>query len=67
MQAEPVQIKHGIHLDLFRTFQNRSIQIYAFNHKYSEFTLNAISEALLNDHKLEIDVDITRLPVDKLG
>ena len=42
MQAEPVQIKHGIHLDLFRTFQNRSIQIYAFNHKYSEFTLNAI-------------------------
>lgn len=67
MQAEPVQIKHGIHLDLFRTFQNRSIQIYAFNHKYSEFTLNAISQALLNDHKLEFDVDITRLPVDKLA
>ena len=22
-QAEPVQIKHGLHIDLFRTFQNR--------------------------------------------
>ena len=36
MQAEPVNIKHGIHIDLFRTFQNRSVQIYAFNHKYAE-------------------------------
>ena len=67
MQAEPVQIKHGIHLDLFRTLQNRSVQNYAFNHKYTEFTLNAISEALLNDHKLEFTGDITDLHMDKLA
>lgn len=67
MQAEPVHIKHGIHLDLFRTLQNRSVQNYAFNHKYSEFTLNAISEALLNDRKLEFNGDITDLPLDKLA
>ena len=59
IQAEPVQIKNGIHIDLFRTFQNRSVQIYAFSHKYSEYTLNAISEALLNDTKYEFEGDIS--------
>jgi DNA polymerase I len=66
-QAEPVQIKNGIHIDLFRTFQNRSIQIYAFSHKYSEYTLNAISEALLNETKYEFEGDISELSIDKLA
>ena len=67
IQAEPVQIKNGIHIDLFRTFQNRSVQIYAFSHKYSEYTLNAISEALLNDTKYEFEGDISELSTDKLA
>ncbi|HEX5673489.1 MAG TPA: 3'-5' exonuclease, partial [Nitrososphaeraceae archaeon] len=67
IQAEPVQLKHGAHIDLFRTFQNRSIQIYAFSHKYSEFRLNAIAEALLNDSKIEFDGNISDLPIQKLA
>jgi DNA polymerase I len=67
IQAEPVQIKHGLHLDLFRTFQNRSVQIYAFSRKYTEYTLNAICEALLNDSKVEFDGDISDLPTQKLA
>jgi DNA polymerase I len=67
IQSEPVQIKNGIHIDLFRTFQNRSVQIYAFSHKYSEYTLNAISEALLNDTKYEFEGDIGELSTDKLA
>jgi len=67
IQAEPVQLKHGVHIDLFRTFQNRSIQIYAFSHKYSEYRLNAISEALLNDSKIEFDGNISDLPIQKLA
>ncbi|HZC21063.1 MAG TPA: DNA-directed DNA polymerase I, partial [Nitrososphaeraceae archaeon] len=66
-QAEPVQIRHGLHIDLFRTFQNRSVQIYAFSHKYSEYTLNAICEALLNDSKIEFEGDIGELPMHKLA
>lgn len=66
-QAEPVQIRHGLHIDLFRTFQNRSVQIYAFSHKYSEHTLNAICEALLNDSKIEFEGDIGELPIQKLA
>ena len=64
-QAEPVQTKHGLHIDLFRTFQNRSVQIYAFSHKYSEYTLKAICEALLNDSKIEFEGDISELPNPK--
>src|SRR6478752_609708 len=67
IQAEPVSLKSGIHIDLFRTFQNRSIQNYAFSHKYSEFTLNAICEALLNDSKIDFDGNITDLPLEKLA
>ncbi len=67
MQAEPVGIRHGVHIDLFRTFQNRSIQIYAFSRKYTEFTLNAICEALLEDSKMEFEGDISELPMQKLA
>jgi DNA polymerase I len=66
MQAEPVGIRHGIHIDLYRTFDNRSIQIYAFSRAYTDHTLNAISEALLGDTKVEFDGDIADLPIQKL-
>jgi len=62
IQAEAIQIRNGLHIDLFRTFQNKSVQIYAFSHKYSEFTLKAVCEALLNDTKLEFEGDISGLP-----
>jgi DNA polymerase, archaea type len=65
--ADPVRLRNAIHLDLFRTFQNRSIQIYAFGNKYSEYTLNAISQALLGEGKLDLDLDISELPIQKLA
>lgn len=67
MQAEPVGIRHGIHIDLYRTFDNRSIQIYAFSRAYTEHTLNAICEALLGDTKVEFEGDISDLPIQKLS
>jgi len=67
MQAEPVGIRHGIHIDLYRTFDNRSIQIYAFSRAYTEHTLNAISEALLGDTKIEFEGDISDLPIQRLA
>jgi DNA polymerase elongation subunit (family B) len=67
MQAEAVGIRHGIHIDLYRTFDNRSIQIYAFSRAYTDKTLNAICEALLNDSKVEFEGDISELPIQKLA
>ncbi len=65
IQADPVTIKSGIHIDLFRTFQNKSVQNYAFSHKYSEFTLRAICEALLEDTKIEFEGSISDLSIRK--
>ena len=48
-------LKYGVHIDLYKFFFNRSIQIYAFGQKYRENTLNAVGEALVNSAKLEID------------
>jgi DNA polymerase I len=67
IQAEPVGIRHGIHIDLYRTFDNRSIQIYAFSRAYTDHTLNAICEALLGDTKIEFEGDISDLPVQRLA
>jgi DNA polymerase, archaea type len=67
MQAEPVGIRHGIHIDLYRTFDNRSIQIYAFSRAYTDHTLNAISEALLGDSKIEFEGNISDLPIQRLA
>lgn len=67
LQRSMVTLKHGVHIDLYRTFSNRSIQIYAFNHKYSEHTLNAISECLINESKINFDGSIAELPLYELA
>ncbi|RMF28844.1 MAG: DNA-directed DNA polymerase I, partial [Candidatus Nitrosothermus koennekii] len=60
-------LKHGVHIDLYKTFSNRSMQIYAFSNKYSEYTLNAISEALINESKIEFDGSINDLSLYELA
>jgi DNA polymerase I len=67
MLRDAAGVKHGVHIDLYRTFTNRSIQIYAFSHKYSEYTLNAISEALLNESKIKFEGNIGDLPLYELA
>ena len=48
-------LKYGVHIDLYKFFFNRSIQIYAFGQKYRENTLDAVGEALINTNKVDID------------
>ena len=60
-------IKHGVHIDLYKTFNNRSLQIYAFGSKYVEHTLSAVAEALLEESKIEFEGDIGDLSVDELA
>ncbi len=60
-------IRHGIHIDLYRAFNNRSIQIYAFSNKYSEHTLNGVASGLLGREKVEIDVPIGELLLNELA
>jgi DNA polymerase I len=55
-------LRRGVHIDLYKTFNNRSLQIYAFGNKYSEHTLNGVAEALLGKTKIELDDFIGNLP-----
>ncbi len=45
----------GVHVDLYKFFHNKSIQVYAFMQKYKENTLDAIAEALLGEKKIQLN------------
>ncbi len=57
----------SIHIDLYRFFHNRSIQVYAFSDRYKEETLDAISKALLNVGKLTLNKSIHKLSLLELA
>ena len=58
---EGASLRHGIHIDLYRLFMNRSIQVYAFDNRYREHTLEAIAQAILGKGKIVIEKPISEL------
>lgn len=67
LERVAASLKHGIHIDLYQFFRNRSIQVYAFSNKYTEHTLNGISEALLGSSKIEFEGAVGDLPLAELA
>jgi len=61
MMRDSATLKHGVHIDLYRTMSNRSFQIYAFSHKYTDFSLNSVCKALLNELKIDYGVEFDKL------
>ena len=47
-------LPYGVHIDLYKFFFNRSIQIYAFGQKYKDVTLNDIGDSLVGMTKIEL-------------
>lgn len=60
-------IKHGVHIDLYKTFMNKSLQIYAFGGKYVEHTLDGVSEPLIGETKIEFEGFLGSLPLYELA
>ena len=60
-------VSHGVHIDLYKFFFNRSIQIYAFGNKYRDITLNEIGTALLGLPKIEFEKPISELSYTELA
>ena len=67
LQRQEASLKHGVHIDLYRFFNNRSIQVYVYNNRYTEHTLNGIAEALLGKEKFSFEGNIAELPLVKLA
>jgi len=67
LERVAASLKHGVHIDLYQFFRNRSIQVYAFGNRYTEHTLNGISEALLGKSKIMFEGEIGNLPLAELA
>jgi DNA polymerase elongation subunit (family B) len=67
LERVAASLKHGVHIDLYQFFRNKSIQVYAFSNKYTDHTLNGISEALLNKSKIEFEGEVGDLPLEELA
>jgi DNA polymerase I len=60
-------VSHGVHIDLYKFFFNRSIQIYAFGNKYRDISLNEIGTALLELPKVEFAKSFSELSYSELA
>jgi DNA polymerase I len=67
MMRDSATLKQGVHIDLYRAFSNRSFQIYAFSHKYNDFSLNSVAEGLIGESKIEYDGELEDLSLYELA
>ena len=56
-----ITLNYGVHIDLYQFFTIKAVQTYAFGNAYKEFTLEAVSSALLGEHKVEVESTISDL------
>lgn len=61
MMKDSATLRRGVHIDLYRTLSNRSFQTYAFGHKYTDYSLNSVSRALLGKEKIDYGVGLGEL------
>ncbi|MCE4614016.1 MAG: DNA-directed DNA polymerase I [Desulfurococcales archaeon] len=61
-----VTLVNGVHIDLYRVFDNRSLQIYAFGGVYREKNLDAIASALLGISKIKLEKEMIELSLAEL-
>ena len=67
LSRDSASLVDGIHIDLYKFFFNRSIQVYAFSQKYRENTLDEVGRSLIQTGKVEIDKPISELPYRDLA
>ncbi|MGE5532843.1 MAG: DNA-directed DNA polymerase I, partial [Bacillota bacterium] len=60
-------LKYGVHIDLYKFFFNRSVQIYAYGGRYKDVSLNDVAKALLGMEKISIDKNFGDLSYSELA
>ena len=60
-------LSYGVHIDLYKFFFNRSIQIYAFGQKYRNVNLDEIGESLLGQAKIVLTKPLSELSYSELA
>ncbi|MEM4280643.1 MAG: DNA-directed DNA polymerase I [Candidatus Caldarchaeum sp.] len=60
-------LRKGVHLDLYRFFNNKSVQVYAFDNRYREYTLDGVAKALLGVGKVHVEKPLGELSLQELA
>lgn len=61
-----VTFRHILHIDLYKLFSIKALQVYAFGSKYRELRLESISRALLNMDKIALEDSVSAVSLDRL-
>jgi DNA polymerase I len=59
-------LRYGIHIDLYKFFFNRSIQIYAYGGRYKDVSLSDVGNALLGVEKIHLEKTFGNLSYSEL-
>ncbi len=54
LERDRALLDTGMHIDLYKLFSNKSIQVYVFSNKYLGYTLDEVAEALLGERKIQL-------------
>ena len=60
-------LRFGIHIDLYKFFFNRSIQIYAYGGKYKDVSLDDVGYALIGTKKIHLEKTFGDLNYNELA
>ncbi len=60
-------LRYGIHLDLYKFFFNRSVQIYAYGNRYKDVTLADVGNALIGVEKIHLEKTFGNLSYSELA
>ena len=60
-------LKYGVHIDLYKFFFNRPVQIYAFNNRYRDVTLNDVGNAIIGVEKIRLEKSFGELNYTELA
>ena len=60
-------LKYGVHIDLYKFFFNRSIQIYAFSNRYRDVKLDDVGTVLIKMEKIRLEKSIGELTYNELA
>jgi DNA polymerase I len=60
-------LKYGVHIDLYKFFFNRAIQIYAFKNSYRDVTLDDVGTGIIGMEKIQLEKTFGELNYTELA
>ncbi|MEB3774715.1 MAG: DNA-directed DNA polymerase I [Desulfurococcales archaeon] len=61
-----ITFRHILHVDLYKLFDIKALQVYAFGSKYREKNLDAVASALLGMKKEELEGTVSEVSLESL-